>query len=230
MATFVIVHGAWSGGWAWGDVARALRAAGHEAFTPTLSGLGERVHLASPAIDLDTHVLDVVNLLRYERLERVVLVGHSYGGMVISGVAERVPEWIDRLVYLDAFVPRDGESAEAIAGPGLAGAINEAARIHGDGWWVPFLGEPIDPERATVMPLGPLRSPITLRDAGARRLLRTFFRFTAKPPDDPQAPIFDAMAARVKAEDGWTYREVAFDHSPQFTRPREVAQLLLEVV
>ena len=230
MATFVIVHGAWSGGWAWAAVARDLRAAGHEAFTPTLTGLGERVHLASPAIDLDTHVLDVVNLLRYERLERVVLVGHSYGGMVITGVAERVAERIDRLVYLDAFVPRDGESAETIVGPGLAGALIEAARIHGDGWRAPFLGEPIHPERVTVMPLAPLRAPLALRDASARRLPRTFVRFTAKPPDDPQAPIFDAMAARVRAEDGWTYREAAFDHSPQFTHPCEVARLLLEVV
>ena len=229
MATFVIVHGAWSGGWAWGPVARELRAAGHEAFTPTLTGLGERVHLANPAIDLGTHVLDVMNLLRYERLEGVVLVGHSYGGMVISGVAERVPEWIARLVYLDAFVPRDGESVETIAGPDATGAILEAARRHGDGWRVPFLGEPIDPERVTPMPLGPCRSPIALRDAGAKRLPRTFVRFTAKPPDDPQAPIFDAMAARVRAEDGWTYREVAFDHAPQFTHPRELARLLLEV-
>ena len=227
MATYVIVHGAWSGGWAWGAVARELRTAGHEAFTPTLTGLGERVHLANAAIDLDTHVLDVVNLLHYERLERVLLVGHSYGGMVVAGVAERIPERIDGLIYLDAFVPRDGESAEAIAGPGLAGAIHEAARLHGDGWRVPFLGEPFDPERVTVMPLGPLRSPLAVRNASARRLPRSFVHFTAKPPEDPQAPIFESMAARVRAEEGWTYREAAFDHAPHLTHPREVARLLL---
>ena len=121
MAIYVLVHSAWAGGWMWRSVARELRAAGHEAFTPTLTGLGERVHLANPEIDLDTHVLDVVNLVRFERLERVVLVGHSYGGMVISGVAERVPASIARLVYLDAFVPRSGESVADQLGRARAG-------------------------------------------------------------------------------------------------------------
>src|SRR5215207_4383806 len=110
MATFVIVHGAWSGAHAWRWVRPLLRAAGHEVFTPTLTGLGERAHLATPETDLDTHVADVAAVLYYEDLSDVVLVGHSYGGMVITGVADGAPGRIGQLVYLDADVPLDGES------------------------------------------------------------------------------------------------------------------------
>src|SRR5580700_6619085 len=109
-ATFVLVHGAWHGGWCFARVAEILRAQGHRVFTPTLTGLGERVHLASTEITLSTHVTDIVNVVRYEDLHDVVLLGHSYGGMVISGVVEVVPERVGALVYLDAFVPENGES------------------------------------------------------------------------------------------------------------------------
>ena len=105
MSTFLIVHGAWSGAHAWRWVRPLLRAAGHDVVTPTLTGLGERVHLATPETDLDTHVEDVVEVLYYEDLTDVVLVGHSYGGMVVTGVADRVPERLAHLVYLDADVP-----------------------------------------------------------------------------------------------------------------------------
>jgi pimeloyl-ACP methyl ester carboxylesterase len=110
VAVFVIVHGAWSGAHAWRWVRPLLRAAGHEVFTPTLTGLGERSHLLSRQVDLDMHVQDVVSVLEYEDLREVVLVGHSYGGMVITGAADRVPEQVAQLVYLDAEVPGDGQS------------------------------------------------------------------------------------------------------------------------
>ena len=109
MATFVLVHGAWGGGWVWKKVIPLLRAAGHEVHATTATGLGDRVHLAGPAVDLDTHIADVVNVLEFEELTEVTLVGWSYGGMIITGVAERVPERLARLVYLDALVPADGE-------------------------------------------------------------------------------------------------------------------------
>jgi len=108
MATFVLVHGAWHGGWCWKRVAALLRQAGHEVFAPTLTGLGERAHLMSNAIDLHTHIRDILGVLQWEELADVVLCGHSYGGMVISGVADRVPEKLRSLVYLDAFVPDNG--------------------------------------------------------------------------------------------------------------------------
>ena len=107
-ATFVLVHGAWHGGWCWIKVARLLRDATHTVYTPTLTGLGERAHLATPDVDLETHIQDVVAVIESEELRNVVLVGHSYGGMVISGVAARVPNRIGRLVYLDAFIAETG--------------------------------------------------------------------------------------------------------------------------
>ena len=128
MATYVLVHGAWHGGWCWQRVTPLLRAAGHEVLTPTLTGLGERSHLANSAIDLNTHIQDVVNVLEYEDLRKVILVGHSYGGMVITGVSERVPERLTHLVYLDAFVPRDGQSLLGFVGEPLRTAIQEQAQ------------------------------------------------------------------------------------------------------
>jgi len=107
--TYVLVHGAWHGSWCWKRVRKSLRDAGHQVFTPTLTGVGDRSHLNSAAINLSTHIADVVNLLQWEDLSDVVLCGHSYGGSVISGVIDRIPERIRTLVYLDAFVPEDGE-------------------------------------------------------------------------------------------------------------------------
>ncbi|MGH8314793.1 MAG: alpha/beta fold hydrolase, partial [Steroidobacterales bacterium] len=110
----VIVHGAWGGGWAFRQVDELLAGKGYKVFRPQLTGQGERVHLASTDVGLETHITDVVNMIRYEDLHDVILVGHSYGGMVITGVADRVPDRIKRLVYLDAFVPRDGESMRSL--------------------------------------------------------------------------------------------------------------------
>jgi pimeloyl-ACP methyl ester carboxylesterase len=127
MATYVLVHGGGHGGWCYQPVARILRAAGHEVYAPTLSGLADRSHLLSPAIDLDTHVTDVASLLFYEDLHDVILVGHSYGGMVITGIADRAADRVGRIVYLDAANPVNGESLVDVAGP-----IIEATRPMGE--------------------------------------------------------------------------------------------------
>src|SRR3712207_5559246 len=137
MATFVIVHGAWSGSHAWRWVRTLLRAAGHDVVTPCLTGLGERAHLAARSTDLDTHVVDVAGVLHYEDLSGVVLVGHSYGGMVITGVADRVPERLAQLVYLDADVPLEGESDLNLVPADERAGYEEAARTRGEGWRVP---------------------------------------------------------------------------------------------
>jgi pimeloyl-ACP methyl ester carboxylesterase len=126
MATYVLVHGGAHGGWCYGRMAPLLRAAGHEVFAPTLTGVGERAHLLSPDIDLDTHIQDVVQVLRYEDLRDVILVGHSYGGMVITGVADRAPDRVGHLVYLDAATPVNGESLAELAAP-----LMNAARARG---------------------------------------------------------------------------------------------------
>src|ERR1700749_3887557 len=118
-ATFVLVHGAWHGGWCWRRVADQLRAGGHTVFTPTLTGLGERSHLLRAGIDLKTHITDGVNVMKWESLSDVVLCGHSYGGMVISGVAEQMAPAIRSIVFLDAFVPRNGEAIRDVTGPAI---------------------------------------------------------------------------------------------------------------
>jgi pimeloyl-ACP methyl ester carboxylesterase len=137
MSTFLLVPGAWLGGWCWRYVASDLRAAGHKVIPATLTGLGERAHLLSRDIDLETHISDIVGLFEYRDLHNVVLVGHSYGGIVITGVAERVPDRIQRLVYLDASVPCDGESNDDVIGPVMAAQLRASAVSEGDGWKVP---------------------------------------------------------------------------------------------
>ena len=125
---FVLVHGAWHGGWCWRRVADRLRASGHLVFTPTLTGLGERSHLLRPDLDLDVHIADVINVIKWERLSDVVLCGHSYGGFVISGVAERAADLIRSIVFLDAFLPNNGDAIEDITGPAVKDAIRAAVK------------------------------------------------------------------------------------------------------
>ena len=138
-ATYVLVHGAWHGSWCWKRVRKGLRDTGHQVFTPTLTGLGERSHLNSAAVNLSTHIADVVNLLRWEDLSDVILCGHSYGGNVITGVADRIPERIRSLVYLDAFVPEDGECLFDLVPPELAQRMRLQAQTAGSGWNIPPL-------------------------------------------------------------------------------------------
>ncbi len=117
MASFVLVHGGWHGGWCYNRVAKILRDGGHDVFTPTLTGLGERSHLLQAGIDLDMHITDVMNVIKWEGLTDIVLCGHSYGGFVITGVADRMPDKVASLVYLDAFVPEDGDSCMGFLAP-----------------------------------------------------------------------------------------------------------------
>ena len=131
MATYVLVHGGGHGGWCYQKVARRLRAEGHEVHAPSLTGLADRSHLLDPGIDLDTHITDVVNLLRYEDLSDVILVGHSYGGMVITGIADRAADRVGRLVYLDAANPRNGQSLVDVAGPVIESTRPMGAVIDG---------------------------------------------------------------------------------------------------
>src|SRR5437762_1451253 len=134
MSTYILVHGAWHGSWCWKRVRKSLQARGHDVFTPTLTGVGERSHLLSPQVNLDTHIDDVVNLIQWEELSDVVLCGHSYGGAVISGVADRVPDRLRTLVYLDAFVLEDGQSLHDTLPPPQRQLQIELAQQHGDGW------------------------------------------------------------------------------------------------
>ncbi|HSH79243.1 MAG TPA: alpha/beta fold hydrolase [Herpetosiphonaceae bacterium] len=148
MANIVIVHGAFGGGWEWREVAALLRARGHEVFTPSLTGFGERVHLATPQTGLETHMDDIVNVLRYEDLHEVVLACQSYGGMVATGVAGRIPERIAHLVYLNALVPEDGQSAFDLTPPAFRRRFEAGIRTTGEGWRIPVPSFENDPQIA----------------------------------------------------------------------------------
>jgi pimeloyl-ACP methyl ester carboxylesterase len=201
-----------------------LEAAGHAVYTPTCTGLGERAHLANPAVDLDTHITDVVNAILYEDLRDVVLVGHSYGGMVVTGVAERVPERLAHLVYVDAFVPLDGQSLMDLVGPTAAARFEEQARTHGDGWRVPpvFAPSPHMPgsDRRLPHPLASMRQPLRVTDPAAATISRTYVYC-----NNPPMGFFEPFSKRAKAE-GWRYEELATDHNPQYMAPGALADLL----
>jgi pimeloyl-ACP methyl ester carboxylesterase len=137
-ATFVLVHPAWFGGWCWKKITPLLRARGYEVFTPTLTGLGERAHLARPEIGLNIHIEDVANLLKYEDLSDVILVGNSSAGMVITGVADQAPERIAHIVYLDAFVPQDGQTMLDLIPPDRRPPMEMLVQNEGHGWLLPL--------------------------------------------------------------------------------------------
>src|SRR5579864_4967470 len=171
MATFVLVHGGWHGGWCWQKVIPFLEAAGHDVYAPTLTGLAERVSELSPDVGLDTHIQDIVGLLEDKDLQGVILVGHSYGGMVITGVVDRVPERIAHLVYLDTFVPRDGDAMVSVSPLVIRPLLRRQTRA--DGWRVDSRGTygvTREPDRSWVLrsvtpqPLKTLEQPLHLKN------------------------------------------------------------------
>lgn len=207
--TYVIVHGAWGGGWDWRVVDSILTRHGHRVFRVTLTGLGERVHLASPDIGLSTHIDDVVNKVLWEDLHDVVLVGHSYGGMVITGVADRVPERIRRLVYLDAFVPDSGETALLLADSMGATFIRSSAR---DGMIIPaWVTDDRAIPRDVPQSLRTFTDTLRLVNPAGRRVPAVYiltFEPTVTP--DPFQRFADRAAAR-----GWPVHRLQADHVPE---------------
>ena len=228
--TYVFVPGAWHGGWCFRNVARLLRRAGHEVHALTLTGLGERAHLAHPGITLDTHIQDVIGLLDMEELEGVVLVGHSYGGCVISGVVVQRPAAIGTLVYLDAIVLRDGECLFDQLDPVFQAALREDAAANGDGYklsnpTMAFLG--VDPEHAPWMERRLTPHPIgtaTQRLAAATpdpAVPRVFIDC-----DSPSIPPLATTKARLRHASGWTMHTLHTGHDPFVTAPDALAELL----
>jgi pimeloyl-ACP methyl ester carboxylesterase len=212
-----------------------LRAAGHQVFTPTLTGLGERLHLLTRDVGLDTHVQDVLGVLEYEDLSDVVLVGHSYGGMVITAVAERAAERLAHLVYLDAFLPREGQSQMDLLGAEFLALFQEQARLHGDGWKLPSFpaerfGVTKEEDLAWVRPrlgLHPFKTKldkVRLASPDAAKIARTYI-YCSQPAIGP----FGQFAERARAEAGWRYREIATGHDAMVTEPELLSELLMEV-
>ena len=233
MGTYVLVHGAWHGGWCWKRVRPALQALGHEAFTPTLTGVADRAHLLSPQVNLETHITDVVNLIRWEELSDVVLCGHSYGGCVISGVADRIPDRIGALVYLDAFILEDGQSVHDILPPPMRDAQIEQARQSGDGWKVP----PIPAEafhvnakdvdwvnrQCTVQPLATFQERLHLTGEIAKIQNATFIMADGWKPS-PFASFFAVAKAK-----GWKTVNMECGHDVMLDLPDELTQELLAI-
>src|SRR5450432_368402 len=203
-ATFLVCHGAWSAGWAWKKMHPLMNAAGHRLVAPTYTGLGEREHLANPSIDLETHIQDILNVIRYEDLRDIVLIGHSYGGMVATGVADRAR-------------PRMQELAKS-----------------GDGWRVPPNPTPPDTpqadlewltERSVNMPIKCFEMKLKLH-GGALTLPRSYIYATRITPAD----TFGPFARMAKADPAWRYHEIDASHSPHVTAPEALMSLLQKIV
>ena len=233
MTTFVLVHGAWHGGWCWREVAGRLQSAGHRVFAPTLTGLADRSHLLSRETGLETHILDIVNLLAWEELDDAVLCGHSYGGMVVTGAADRAAGRLRALVYLDAFVPADGQCLRDLAPPERVAAMCRDADERGDGWKVPPLPASVwldDPAqqawvqpKVTPHPLRCFTDPLPL--TGAWRSVGCKMHILASA-NDPSP--FHAIHAGVASEPDWLCRRIAGPHDLMISHPAETATLLVE--
>lgn len=232
MATFVVAHGAWSAGWAWKKMHPLMRHAGHGLITPTYTGLGERGHLAAPDIDLETHIADMLGVLEIEDLRDVVLIGHSYGGMVATGVADRARNRIARLIYLDAFVPGDGQSLFDLSPPGGPDHMRDRARAGGDDWLVPSNPIPPDTSEADIawieprrmdQPIKTLEQKLRLHN-GALTLPRAYIYCTWIAPADP----FGRFAEMARNDPDWRYLELDASHSPHITAPEQLRDLLLD--
>lgn len=232
MAIFVLVHGGWSGADLWRHVRRRLHEAGQEVFTPSLTGLGERVHLASPQVTLSTHVSDVANLVLYEDLSDIVLVGFSYGGFVVTGALAVIGERVGHLVYLDAFVPEDGDTVVALAGRvipevglGAAWLVPPPPRAYDDPAEAAFAFA-----RRAPQPLGCFTEPVRVPRAPEQFPFgRTYIRATADAPDAPGSAAFEAASARAQSSPHWGYRQISTSHMVPVNRPQELTELMLEL-
>jgi pimeloyl-ACP methyl ester carboxylesterase len=230
--TFVLVHGGWHGGWCWRRVSDLLEKKGHKVFAPTMTGLGERSHLLDPKVNLATHITDIVNVIKWENLNDIVLVGHSYGGTIISGVAEQVPESIGSIVFLDAFVPETGDSLatkasqpvrEAIAAavqkgdttmkavPASVFRVNEKDRA-----WVDA--------KCTPHPLATLTDKITLTGAREKVAKKTYIRAKGYP-----SVAFDGHQEKLKGDTAWRVYEMPCGHDAMVDMPDRLTEILLEV-
>ena len=237
MNTYVLCHGAWGGSYGFRLVRPFLWRAGHEVYTPSLTGIGERSHLAHAAIDLSLHVRDLVNAVVYEDLHDIVLLGFSYGGMVVTGALDHIGDRVRHLVYLDAFVPDDGRSAMDLFAPGSDPAPQWVGSDGGPvtEWSLPALPRQLDtPEltawsdaRRVEQPLRTFTEPVRLsKPLEDRPFSLTFIKATADPGEAGDS-AFHRAAERARSSDRWAYHEIAATHMIPFSHPEELAALLL---
>ena len=231
--TIVLVHGAWHGGWCWRRVSDLLEQKGHKVFTPTLTGLGERSHLMRAGIDVSTHATDVVNLMKWERLTDVVLCGHSYGGMVVSLVAEQMAEKIGSIVFLDAFLPENGDSLAEKAAPAFKEAIANAIN-RGDvslkqppaaAFGVAEADRPWVDGKCTPQPLSTYTEKAVYAGGRDKIARKTYIRAKGYA-----SPAFDAAHAKCKADASWKTHEMTSGHDAMVIQPQELTALLLQAI
>jgi pimeloyl-ACP methyl ester carboxylesterase len=241
MSSIVIVHGAGSGGWLWKSVRRLLSVHNHEVYTPTLTGVGERAHLSNPEVSLTTHIDDIANVLCYEDLHDVVLIGHSYGGMVIAGVADREPERLSKLIYVDAFVPEDGQCLLNFVPPQVRAAFEQQVQSLGTGWQVPpmpytSLGKSgvnamseaeaqVLLQKRVAQPFKTYTEPVHLTSDKAASLPRSYIHCTDKPADD----VFAHFADQARNDPRWRCEVLPTGHFPMLTMPHELTDLLAQL-
>jgi pimeloyl-ACP methyl ester carboxylesterase len=226
---FVLIHGAWHGGWCWRRVLPYLQ--GHRVFTPSLTGLGDRAHLAGPHVDLELHIQDVVQLLEMEDLSGVALVGHSYGGMVVTGAADRAPQRVRRLVYLDAFVPASGRCCLDYVVPERAAWMRKDGEASGFitpppvSLWGLTKPEDVDWARSHEVkhPLATMTQPLRLtNEAALARIPKTYVYCST-----PATGSFDQFAARLKSDPSWRFHELRTGHDAMILQPKAVSEIFL---
>jgi pimeloyl-ACP methyl ester carboxylesterase len=241
-----LVGGAWLGGWCWQPIARPLREEGHDAYPLTLTGLGERVHLARPEVDLETHITDVVNLIEFEDLGEVMLVGHSYAGLVVTGVADRVPEHISQLVLVDIGPPLDGVALIDMFEPEARRYVEWQVEESGDGWRFPMppreelatFGslEGLDEAQLDLMrsravdhPFATFTQPLRLENPAREEvakvgILCSFSLEEVQEMISSGDPVFSELASP-----SWRFVELPTGHYPMFSRPDDLAAVLLDL-
>jgi pimeloyl-ACP methyl ester carboxylesterase len=242
LASYILVPGAWLGGWAWRDVAAGLRARGHDVYPITLTGLGERVHLARPEVDLETHITDVVNTIQWNDLDAVILAGHSYAGSVITGVADRIPERIQQLVYVDSAPLADGMAMTDLYPPDALAALQQTVDQTGEGWRWPFPGfaelgknasvagledrdQAVIAAKATPQPWATYTQPLRLTQADAGNAVP--YRRVAIACYDMRGMVAAGVPQiAVMASPPWHYLELDTGHWPMFSAPTQLAEML----
>jgi pimeloyl-ACP methyl ester carboxylesterase len=233
--TFVLVHGAWHGGWCWSRVADRLRSGGHQVFTPTQTGLGERKHLLSKDITLDTFTKDIVNVIEAEELSNVILVGHSFGGLAISGVADAIPDKIRHLVYLDSLMVEGGKKPFDSLPPDVVAARLKAAEETSGGLSLPApppsafgVSDAKDTDwvkrRLTPHPLGTYTSTLNIKGPVGNNLPRTYIHCT-----NPSYAALQASRDWVKAQQGWRWADISTGHDAMVMAPEELTKMLIGV-
>ena len=233
MTAFVLCHGAWSGGWGYRRVAEIIRASGHEVFIPTYTGVGERSHLANPDINLETHIQDVLGIIKWERIEEFVLVGHSYGGMVITGVADREYKKIRRIVYLDAFLPENGQCLNDLTTPAQQEQMFNLAKEQGEGWRVPrpegSIADTVSAEDrewieslSSAQPLGTFTQKLKLEGNHLKIADKVYVLATEK-----KATPFYQFADWTRQQKDWQTVELQIHHHLMQSLPKETAKIIM---